>query len=116
MGKMSLLKEKCVPCEGGIPPMENEEEEKQMKNISGWILSREGIHRIKKTFEFDDFRPAIGFVNKIADLAEEEGHHPNFHIYYNRVEIELYTHAVKGLSLNDFIIAAKSDVIFKTNH
>jgi 4a-hydroxytetrahydrobiopterin dehydratase len=110
---MDLLQQKCVPCEGGIPPMNQNEEERQLTAILGWSINREKIHRIFKTYEFEDFLAAIKFVNKIADLAEAEGHHPNIHINYNKVELELFTHAIKGLSLNDFIVAAKADLIYK---
>ena len=68
-------------------------------------------HSIKKKFKFEDFKQAMVFVNKVADLANSEGHHPDIYIFYSIVEIELYTHAVKGLSENDFIMAAKMDKI-----
>lgn len=104
-----LTEAKCVPCEGGIPPLSNEEEEEYMNQVQGWNLDREDIHRIKKTFEFEDFKESMKFVNKVADLAEEEGHHPYIYIYYDEVVFELYTHAIKGLHKNDFVMAAKID-------
>ena len=100
-----------MPCEGGIPPLNVKKENEYFKQ--GWSLIREGIHRIKKEFSFDDFMEAMNFVNKIAELAEEEGHHPDIYIYYNKVVLELHTHAIKGLHLNDFVMAAKINELFK---
>jgi 4a-hydroxytetrahydrobiopterin dehydratase len=100
-----------VPCEGGIPPLTNKEEDEFLKKVEGWTLNREDIHKIEKTFVFEDFKEAMKFVNKVAELAEEEGHHPYIYIYYNEVVLELYTHAIKGLHKNDFVIAAKVDEI-----
>jgi 4a-hydroxytetrahydrobiopterin dehydratase len=89
------------------------DEDKNMKKIKDWILDREGTHKINKQFEFKDFKETMVFVNKVADIAEAEGHHPDIYIYYNKVKLELYTHAVKGLFLNDFIVAAKIDALEK---
>lgn len=109
---MSNLKEqKCVPCEGGLPAMPEEDEDEYIKKISEWELDRSGIHKIKRTFEFKNFKEAMKFVNKVAEIAEEDGHHPDIYIYYNKVELELYTHAVQGLFKNDFIVAAKINEI-----
>jgi 4a-hydroxytetrahydrobiopterin dehydratase len=108
---MELTKKRCVPCEGGIPPMTDKEEEKYIDDLYNWELVRKGTHILKKAFRFPDFKEAIKFVNKVADLAEDEGHHPNITINYNMVNIELYTHAVGGLTENDFILAAKMDEI-----
>jgi len=102
-----------VPCEGGIPPLVEGKENEYLKEVEGWSLIREGIHRIKKEFYFEDFKEAMKFVNKVADLAEEEGHHPNIYIFYDEVVLELHTHAIKGLHLNDFVMAAKINAIEK---
>jgi len=107
-----LVKKKCVPCEGGIPPLSDDKEEKYLKDIDRWNLIKEGIHRIEKEFLFDDFKDSMKFVNRVAKIAEKEGHHPNIHIYYDKVHLEIYTHAIKGLHLNDFILAAKIDQIY----
>ena len=106
-----LVKKHCVPCEGGTPPMSIADEDRYIKEVPTWTLDRGSIHKIKKSFKFKDFREAMSFVNKVAEIAEEEGHHPNICIFYNRVELELYTHAIKGLFENDFIMAAKIDEI-----
>jgi 4a-hydroxytetrahydrobiopterin dehydratase len=106
-----LVNKKCVPCERGIPPLSNDMEDKYLKQLKDWNLIRENIHRISKDFHFDDFKNSMKFVNKIAKVAEKEGHHPYVHIYYDMVNLEIYTHAIKGLHLNDFILAAKIDRI-----
>lgn len=105
---MDLDKKKCKPCEGGIPPLNKKEVEEYMKNIHGdWKVS--GNKKISKEYSFVNFKHTIDFVNKVADLAEEEGHHPDLHVYYGKVVIELSTHAINGLSENDFIMAFKID-------
>jgi 4a-hydroxytetrahydrobiopterin dehydratase len=104
-----LINKKCVPCEGGIPPLSMQREKFYMNQIKGWDLIHEGIHRIKKEFAFDDFNQSMNFVNKVAEIAEGENHHPDIHIYYDTVELEIHTHAIKGLHSNDFILAAKID-------
>lgn len=102
-----LAQKHCVPCEGGTPPLSNEKEDKLIRHTSDWLLVRDGAHKIRRMFKFGDFKEAIGFVNKVAELAESEGHHPDIKIVYNKVSLDLFTHAVLGLSENDFIMAAK---------
>jgi 4a-hydroxytetrahydrobiopterin dehydratase len=106
---MDLTKKRCVPCEGGVPPLTEAEEDRYIKNVSSWTLIREGNHKITRDFKFSDFKKAMVFVNKVADLAENEGHHPDICISYNKVTLQLLTHAVAGLTENDFIMAAKID-------
>jgi 4a-hydroxytetrahydrobiopterin dehydratase len=105
----NLLKKKCVPCEGGVKALSKIEVEKYLKEIPGWQLDK-SVKKIYKEFKFKDFIGAINFVNNIAELAENENHHPDIHVNYNKVLIELWTHAINGLSENDFIVAAKIDV------
>ncbi len=110
---MDLTKKKCVPCEGYTDPLtEPEEDLFLVKNIKMGNILRSGTHKIKKEYSLIHFKDAISFVNQIAELAEDEGHHPNITILYNLVIIEIYTHAINGLSENDFILAAKIDEIF----
>ncbi len=104
----NLLKKKCVPCEGGVMPFDKKESEKYLSQLSGWSLD-EKAEKISKEFKFKDFIGAVNFVNSIAEIAEEEGHHPDIHIFYNKVLLELSTHSIGGLSENDFILAAKID-------
>lgn len=103
---MDLLNKKCVPCEGGTKPITKEESQKYLAEVPGWAVIEDG-KKISKEFIFPDFLQAIKFIDKIAEVAEQEGHHPDLHIFYNKVQIELWTHAIGGLSENDFILAAK---------
>lgn len=103
-----LASRTCFACEGGTPPMKHEEITKYSKEVSSeWAVIKD--HSIKRKFSFKDFKEAMKFVNQVADIANEQGHHPDIYIFYNIVELELFTHAVKGLSENDFIMAAKID-------
>jgi 4a-hydroxytetrahydrobiopterin dehydratase len=108
---MALNEKHCVPCEGMIPAMSEADEDKFIAQVKGWQLLREGMHKIRKEFKFKDFKGSMDFVNKVAAIAESEGHHPDIYIYYSKVVLELYTHAVKGLFDNDFILAARVDEI-----
>ena len=102
-----LIQKRCVPCEGGVPPLSREEAEAIVRNVEGWTLDPDG-RRITRSWTMKDFMAGIDFFNKVAALAEEEGHHPDLHLEgYRKVTIELSTHAVKGLTENDFILAAK---------
>ena len=116
---MDLTKKHCVPCEGGMPPLTSEKEEEMLKLVQhdngGWILLRDGVHRLHRKFKFKDFKSAMEFVNKIADLAEGENHHPDFKIVYNKVGLDLSTHSIGGLSENDFIMAAKINRLTANN-
>lgn len=105
-----LLKKKCQSCEGGVDPLTREDAENYMAEVPEWVLSDDG-KMISKKFQFKNFVKAMTFVESVADIAEAEGHHPDIHISYNVVKIELYTHSIKGLSENDFIVAAKVDQI-----
>lgn len=116
--KDNLLNKKCVPCEGGAKPLNHEEIARYMEQIVGWGLTEEqnlnvresGLGaKISKEYKFKDFIGAINFVNNVAEIAEGEGHHPDIKINYNKVTLELSTHAIGGLSENDFILAAKID-------
>ena len=107
---MKLSQKKCVPCEGGMLPFTQEEIEQYLSKLEeAWELLQE--KKLKKEYVFDNFKQAIGFVNKVAIVAEKENHHPDIAIHYNKVEIILWTHAIGGLSENDFILAAKIDLI-----
>ncbi len=118
MSNNNLLDKKCVPCEGGVPPLNHEEVQNLMMQVPGWNLSEEESENLKKfgmgakiskEYKFKDFIGAVNFVNNVAEIAESEGHHPDIKINYNKVTLELSTHAIGGLSENDFIVAAKID-------
>ena len=100
---------KCVPCRGGVPLMEQGKVKLMLDVVPGWKKSAGNIDKIEKLFEFKNFREAMVFVNKVAEIAEEEGHHPDIFIQWNKVTLTLWTHAIKGLFENDFILAAKID-------
>ena len=110
---MELRTRKCVPCEGGTPPLDDAKAASLLQELRGWARRSEvgGPPCITRRFLFDDFLGAMAFVDKMAALAEEEGHHPDFCVHYSQVDVTLWTHAVGGLSENDFILAAKIDAI-----
>ncbi|MGD9723832.1 MAG: 4a-hydroxytetrahydrobiopterin dehydratase [Pirellulales bacterium] len=104
-----LTQKKCVPCEGGVPKYTLEEAQRQLARLEGWRLTHDG-ERIRKDWVVKHFVAGMEFLNQVADLAEADGHHPDIHLEgYRNVWIELYTHAIGGLSENDFILAAKID-------
>jgi 4a-hydroxytetrahydrobiopterin dehydratase len=108
---MELTKRKCKPCEGGVPKLSSAEIQEYQKGLKEpWDVEDE--LKIVKAYKFKDYPEVIGFVNKVADLAEEEGHHPVMHVLFSVVKIELWTHAILGLSENDFILAAKIDELY----
>jgi 4a-hydroxytetrahydrobiopterin dehydratase len=106
-----LTKKKCVPCEGGVEPCPLPQANKQLASLSGWRLTHDG-QRIRKDWRLKNFMEGIEFFRAVAELAEEEGHHPDLHLEgYRNVWIEIWTHAIGGLSENDFILAAKIDAL-----
>ncbi len=108
---VDLAAKKCVPCEGGVPRYSTVEAESQMAAIPDWRLTHDTT-RIRRDWKLADFRSAIKMINNVAALAEREQHHPDLHLEgYRKVWIEIFTHAVGGLSENDFILAAKIDAI-----
>lgn len=103
--------QKCRPCEGGIPALTRDQAERAVADLSGWTLTEDG-RAIRKSWSVRDFAEAIRFFQAVGELAEAEGHHPDLHLErYRQVTIVLWTHAVGGLSENDFILAAKIDEI-----
>jgi len=104
-----LIQKKCVPCEGEVPKLSRAEAEAQLKKLDGWRLTHSG-ERIRKEWVVKNFMAGMDFFHKVADLAEDEQHHPDLHLEgYRNVAIEIFTHAIGGLSENDFILAAKID-------
>ncbi len=104
-----LRAKKCVPCEGGVPKLTPDEARSQLAKLVGWTISHEG-QRIHKEWQVKHFMAGMRFFNKIAEVAESEGHHPDLHIVgYRNVAVDIWTHAIGGLSENDFILAAKID-------
>ncbi len=106
-----LTDQKCVACEGGVPPLTPEEVTEFRTQVPDWIVSADSL-RISRRFVCQNFKDALAFINKVGELAEIEGHHPDIHLTdFKNVTIELMTYAISGLSTNDFILAAKIDTL-----
>ena len=108
---MDLAEKKCIPCHvspttGTIKPMGKKEIDTYLDHVPGWEVDDDNS-MISQRFTFSDFAHTMSFVNHVADLAEKEGHHPDIHIFYNHVDLDIWTHALNGLHENDFILAAK---------
>lgn len=103
-----LVSQKCTACEGGVLPMSKAKAEEYLRQVPNWKLV-ENAKKIQSEFLFKDFVCAMRFINRVADLAESEGHHPDIFVSWNRVVITTYTHKINGLFSNDFILAAKID-------
>lgn len=101
-----LAKQKCVPCEGGVDKLGPDQVEHYMTMVHGWKLEDD---KIVKRFELESFVGAMRFINRMGDAAEQQGHHPDFCVHYDKVDVTLWTHAIGGLSENDFIMAAIID-------
>ena len=102
-----LSSRQCIPCRGGVPPLQGQEITNLLMELDGWEVVNQ--HHLKKTFSFANFREAQQFVNRIGDLAEEQGHHPDICFGWGRAEITIWTHKIDGLTESDFILAAKID-------
>jgi 4a-hydroxytetrahydrobiopterin dehydratase len=107
-----LTTKKCKPCEGGVKPLSLDEARKLQKELLGWSVSDDG-KEIRITREFDDYYKTMAFVNAVAWIAHREDHHPDLEVSYNRCTVRYSTHAIGGLSENDFICAAKVDALLK---
>ena len=109
---MSNLKDKkCVPCEGGVIPFDISEIHKYKKKVDGWDISKDNKQNffLNKRFNFNNFIESQEFINKVGEISEDEGHHPDISFGLGYAEIKITTHAIEGLSENDFILAAKID-------
>jgi 4a-hydroxytetrahydrobiopterin dehydratase len=105
-----LAERHCVPCEKGTPPLPREAAEAFARQLTGWSLDQAGDHhRLSKTIRFKGFLPGVELVDRIAQIAEAEGHHPDLLLSYGSLAIQLWTHAAGGLTENDFVLAAKID-------
>ncbi len=104
-----LAAKQCVPCRGGVPPLKGRELLSLQNQVQGWTVVEE--HHIAKAYKFPDFRKALDFVNRVGELAEEQGHHPDIYLAWGKVEIKIWTHKIDGLTESDFILAAKVDRI-----
>ncbi|MES2355727.1 MAG: 4a-hydroxytetrahydrobiopterin dehydratase [Pseudomonadota bacterium] len=104
-----LTNKRCKPCEGGVPSLTSQEAEALLKNVSGWQLQG---NEIKRTYQFKNYYETMAFVNASAWISHREDHHPDLLVGYNKCEVRYTTHAINGLSENDFICAAKLDALF----
>ena len=106
-----LTKKKCSPCEGGVIPFDISEIHKYQKKVDGWniIKDSKAIYFLEKNFKFNDFKKSQEFINEVGKISEEEGHHPDISFGWGYAKISITTHAIEGLSENDFILAAKID-------
>lgn len=104
-----LSGKKCLPCEGGVPPLSREKAGRLLEQLNAWELSGDFI---QKTYRFKDYHQTVAFVNATAWVSHREGHHPDLEVGYDRCSVRYTTHAIGGLSENDFICAAKIDRLF----
>jgi 4a-hydroxytetrahydrobiopterin dehydratase len=102
-----LSSKQCVPCRGGVPPLQGDEINRLLAQLNGWEVVNE--HHLKKNYGFTNFRETQQFVNRVGDLAEEQGHHPDICFGWGKAEITIWTHKIDGLTESDFILAAKID-------
>src|SRR6476659_9867114 len=100
----------CIPCRGGVPPL-TAEEIVPLHNLIGGSWNVVNNHHLEKQFSFKDFREALAFTNRVGELAEQQGHHPDIHLAWGSVRIEVWTHKIDGLTESDFILAAKIDKV-----
>jgi len=106
--KCDLKDRKCLPCQGGTPPLEIDRSNELLAQLSeGWRLVDN--HHIERTYKFPDFAQALAFTDRVGAIAEEQGHHPVIELTWGRVKITLYTHKINGLTESDFVLAAKAD-------
>jgi 4a-hydroxytetrahydrobiopterin dehydratase len=106
----NLSKKRCEPCRGGVPPLKGKPlEELHLQLDRGWQVIDE--HHLEKEYRFKNFSDALAFTNKLGEIAEHEGHHPDIYLSYGKVKVQLWTHKIDGLSESDFILAAKYDNI-----
>ncbi|MEM7476979.1 MAG: 4a-hydroxytetrahydrobiopterin dehydratase [Planctomycetota bacterium] len=104
-----LKAKKCLPCEGGVEPFSLEKSQKQLEQLPKWVISEDGKW-ISRKWMMKNFVEALEFINKVGQIAEDDAHHPDIHLTgYRQLKIEISTHAISGLSENDFILAAKID-------
>jgi len=105
-----LAAKHCVPCRGGVPPLKGEQLADLMGHVPDWKLVNG--HHLEKTYTFPDFAKALAFVNRVGEMAEQEGHHPDIYLAWGKVGVTTWTHKIDGLTESDFILAAKCDQLY----
>jgi len=110
---MKLHQKKCVPCRGDIPPFTRQQIDEYLKYLTDWQvqINENKAFYLSRVYKFSDFEKSLDFINKISSIAEEEGHHPDLKFGWGYAEVNIFTHAINGLSLSDFILASKIDMI-----
>ena len=106
-----LAKKDCVPCRGGVPPLRGDAIKALLAQLDGWEVVDE--HHLRRTYTFKDFVQALAFVNRVGAIAEDQGHHPDIHLTWGSVRLEIWTHKINGLTESDFVFAAKADGALK---
>lgn len=104
-----LADKQCVPCKGGVPPLDPKAVAALLAQLEGWAAERN--HHLTKTYKFPDFAQALAFVNRAGAVAEEQNHHPNISFTWGKVQIDIWTHKIDGLTESDFVLAAKFDAV-----
>ena len=105
-----LVSQTCVPCRGGVPPLKGAELQQILQQVPQWKIVNE--HHVTRAFNFPDFKQALAFVNRVGEVAEQQGHHPDILLTWGKAEITLWTHKIDGLTRSDFIMAAKIDQLY----
>jgi 4a-hydroxytetrahydrobiopterin dehydratase len=108
----SLAARRCVPCRGDTPPLRGEALARLLAELGGGWRA-EGEHHLEKEYRFPDFRSALAFTNQLGELAEREAHHPDVHLAWGRVRLQIWTHRIGGLTESDFVLAAKADALLE---
>ncbi len=109
---MSLADNKCIPCRGGVPPVQADRAQALLKELGrGWSLNQAG--HLERLYTFKDFALALAYVNKVGAVAEAEGHHPDLYLAWGKCKVEIWTHKINGLTESDFYMAAKADREFE---
>ena len=112
---MRLFEKKCVPCRGDIPPFTREQIDEYLKYLTDWKvqINEKKAFYLLRVYKFSDFEKSLSFINKVSSIAEEEGHHPDLKFGWGYAEVNIFTHAINGLSLSDFILASKIDYLIE---
>ena len=106
----TLAEKQCVPCKGGVPPLRGKELARLAGELGGgWQVVAE--RQLEKEYQFKDFREALDFTNKVGELAEAQGHHPDIYLAWGKVNLTIWTHKINGLTESDFVLAAKADLL-----
>jgi len=110
---MDLASKDCVPCRGGVPPLQGDELRRLHAELGhDWQVVDE--HHLEKEYRFKNFRQALDFTNRVGELAEAQGHHPDLHLAWGKVRVTIWTHKIEGLTESDFVFAAKTEPLFET--